>query len=652
MAALVAAPPSIASHFDQHGTLLQEKWFVAAAGASSAAVERALSNSIRAGADHHIVAAYKAYKDYKDDSDVAAKPLSLQTYVALLTRIAATDVYVGGASFGGIRGSALAQYAASIYADAAAAGHKSEQLDLLLLRAARFVAVDDAHITVRIFRAIAANKSASALASATASPESATSTSTPKQSSISIAVCNELIAALSMHGNVAACKALISRMLDVGIQAEVPTFCHLLEAYCRAGDLASAEGLYGQIAKHGTADQIHFANERLLRYYSATGNITKSHKYFDLITRSARSSSAQHSKSHHSTSTYNSMIRAFTERGLPGDAISTYKKMRRDGIEADTDTYALLIRVFGRSKNLTAASRVFYKKENVPGFQPSSDMYAALIEAYVLSGSPLLAWRTLRDSLVPWKQKKSSLDEMRLPRDRTKTVPASDEGVPTIPRHFPVSLVTPLAKDLAGKHMDYLADHFRLANLPTATRGMIIARLMQAALVDDVFGAKDAALASALYAELTSPTGCARSTDVPPLANACAIEALGEQNASIDTIVALFERTLEDAVMTGQASEAFQSVFTALSKLSDKQAASQRALALASQMQTDGVQLTAPVLSSLVSCFASVDEAKTQLSSILKAAVDAGVFPSTKQHNNLFEIIGEDAIKDLCGRIG
>ncbi|KAI8912138.1 hypothetical protein BC831DRAFT_491355 [Entophlyctis helioformis] len=676
----------------------QQAWFTAPKADPIVAL-RAFDNALKAGTNAQLLAAYDFLRSL-GASALANVPTSL--FVGLLERLvdpASSDV-------AGLTGTRRTDAAARIRSDFLESGHAaSREVDLLALRSARFVDNDHLDRAVRLFRDIvgkdsvgtgatsaqaAAEQTVNAAASkadptpsqdtpaaevdanaqaAGASNASAAARRRPASAPADRVLCDELVAAFAAHGHVAVCKALIARMLEARIQPEVSTFCHLLDAYCNAGDLTSAETLSAQILSHGTPEQIAWARESLLIGFSRLGNATKAQKYFDALSRfsngavqTARAKDIKgaagvgKAQSIQTTAQFNALIRVSCERGLPGEVMRVYKTMRHEGVEANSETYALMIRAYGRSKNLTAASRLFYKKENVPGFVPSTDMQAALIEAYILAGESLLAWRVLADPATdPSKQPAlpshwtfGPPQHLRNKQKRSSEAVSEQAAAASLFQRITLDMVAPLAKDLSGKHIDYLRDRMRLANIPAEARSVVIAQLMRAALVDSpAYGAQDTKLALDLYGEFTAEGGSARGTLVPVSAHAAAVEALGIAGRT-DEAVALFERTLEDAAIAGEATAAYTALFAGLAAAAGSPSTAEAAVKYLALMQRDGVVADAMTLTHAARCFGSQDEARSKLDGVLTGATARGIVPDPSRHDALYMLVGAEAVESVC----
>ncbi|KAH6570628.1 hypothetical protein BASA60_007608 [Batrachochytrium salamandrivorans] len=579
------------SRVNRFGQFDQSSWFDATHSTDPNVRVRALENSLKAGTDAQLISAYDAVRQLGAD---ALSKISHRVYLAILERVVMTQT--SGAFFGNVPRRVIDDYIL---------GKKAESPVNL----------------------------ADKTGSASADPSLA-ETNVPVTAVLNADICNELVAVFAMAKQPEICKKLIARMLSVGIQPQIATFCQLLIAYCTIGDMDTAESLSDQIFEHGDPIHAKIVREQLLAGFSKAGNITKTQKYFDQISQSIQP---------HTTSTYNSRMRVYCERGLPGDAFRIYREMRRDHIEANSETFTNLINVYGRAKNITAASRLYYKMEGVLGFKPSPEMQTAVLEAYLTAGDSLLAWRMVRHIVSPHGHVAKS---QKLPNpDRDAKI----SGGPKL--LLPTGMFSALAKDLSGKHIDYLRNRVDLSKIPIRARGAVLAKLMQAALVTDHHGPRDAKLVMALYSEFTEEKGCCVLSSPPPLAHVCAIEALGVLGQTEEAIQ-LFETTLDDTCVTGTVSLAYSALFSALGHASDRKMAHQVATKHLAHARRDGVVMSSDLLERIVGCFKEEDKAIKAVQAVY-TGVDLVKFvmPVGGAHPKLVSALKSAPIDSLCALI-
>ncbi|KAJ3161993.1 hypothetical protein HDU86_005691 [Geranomyces michiganensis] len=230
-------------------------------------------------------------------------------------------------------------------------------------------------------------------------------------------------------------EALVSLFAEAGHSAEAaellkrsPTaagYAAVIRSYANSQSMDAAVEVYQEMLAARVTPTAAII-EALIDGYAAGGRITSAFKYFnELKARGLPQSSAA----------WTGMIRVHAVKGNVGDAVSYYRQMREAGVEATAETYTHLIAVHGKHKDIAGASRFFYKKELVKGFEFSPQMYAALMEAYATAGQLDLAWRTF-----------------------AQAVKASPEiEIPAVPA---------LVADVAGKHPSYLRDMIRGSGIP------------------------------------------------------------------------------------------------------------------------------------------------------------------------------------------
>ncbi|KAJ8328035.1 hypothetical protein QVD99_006238 [Batrachochytrium dendrobatidis] len=628
---------SPSNNFNKLGQLNQLSWFDAGLSTDPIVHLRALDNSLKAGTDAQLLAAYDSLRALGKE---ALSKISHRTYLSLMDRVVMTRVNT--LYFGNTTGVVLADIALKIRNDYMQSGHQAQQeMDVFTLRAARYAAKTDLDKAVRICRQVIGEYSDFQTSQRASAGHHESETSTAAATLVDVTICNELIAVFAAANQPEICKSLISRMMEVGLQPQITTFCHLLIAYCNVGDMETAETLSVQIFEHGDAEHALTIRQHLLQGYAQIGNITKTQKYFDQITYSTHK---------HTTETYNASMRVYCERGLPGDAIRKYQSMRRAQVEANADTFTNLIRCYGKGKNITAASRLYYKMENVIGFRPTTDMQTAMIEAYLNCGDSMLAWTVLRHTINDPRNNTTN-------NRNNSNHPDRDAGKPITPAALPISLFLAISKDLSGKHIDYLRDRIHLSRMPIRSRGVILAKLMQAALVSNAYGPKDPSLVLTLYNEFTVKDGCAVSSPPPPLGHICAIQAMGILGQSKEALK-LFETTLDDCLATGMATEAYTAIFSALSNSTDKAYAMKQAQEMLTHFERDGVDGNATdLLEQLVGCFESVSKQRgaIDLATAANSSIDQkkriAFVPIPGVHPRLCALLKHEPVETLCALI-
>lgn len=292
-------------------------------------------------------------------------------------------------------------------------------------------------------------------------------------------VMNSLLSILGSLGRPEAAKELYSRMKTKGLLNE-DTQLALLEIYSSTGNLAIAQTLF---------DQMTSQNEKailaLMSGYAAAGQMTMVSKFVNMVPKDASKIVLSRAKT--------CLIQAYAERGLPGDALATYREMRDQGLTVDPKGYQFMIMSHLAQQNIRGALKWFYKKENVPGWKPSVGMYAALVKVYLSAGDSIAAWKTVKEALG---------------------------SKPRV--HVPSDLVRDLCLDLKGKPIDYLRDRIQLAGFSDRMKSAVFQKLMQVAVEE-----KQPDLCVALYSEYHLTGGVAQDLFVPFRSHLSAMKAHG-----------------------------------------------------------------------------------------------------------------------------
>ncbi|KAL2913111.1 hypothetical protein HK105_207347 [Polyrhizophydium stewartii] len=356
------------TRMDRYGVFDHTSWFEAPAGDAMAAA-RVLDNALKAGTDVQVLRAYGAVRELGASALGKVSHRSFQTLLERVqasvgARTVATEASSLSAHFGGLTGTAVAELAFQVREDYLASEHApSIEMDVAVLRLLRHVEVEEVSTAVQAIKAMTQDWASVDAAKGTGDGDGSGKGGTRTSSFVTAETCNEIVSVFAASGQVDVCKAVIARMLELGITADVETFCRLVVGQCNAGDVAGAEELAEQIYEHGSKEQVRFVRESLLRAHAQQGNVSQAHKYFDAIGRAAAAAGeASTEAGGQTTGTYNSLLLAFAERGLPGDVTRTYRRMRQAQVEGDAETYVFMIRGYGRAGDATSAARAYRRR--------------------------------------------------------------------------------------------------------------------------------------------------------------------------------------------------------------------------------------------------------------------------------------------------
>ncbi|KAJ3360735.1 hypothetical protein HDU91_004376, partial [Kappamyces sp. JEL0680] len=389
-----------------------------------------------------------------------------------------------------------------------------------------------------------------------------------------------------------------SKHLQDDVQSQSQAMVALGTVYALNGQLDKAEALFQQFQNVAGSfpvlkSSFHMA---LLQGYSKVGDVTQSRKHFGSF-----SSSPKHLRQ----LAFGHMMNAFAQKGLPGDAGLLYKQLLEQGLAASPRVFEGMVRSCIPSKDATLAANYFSKVSGNRLVKPSMGMYDALLQVQLAAGENLVAWKTLVASLAAFKAN----------RTRSSRV------------HVPIGMARALAKDLKGKHIDYLRDRMRLSFVPLAHRGQVVAKLMYAALYPGPGEEPDAGLALALYNEIFDESGCASSSGIPTMAHINAIVAHGLQGTP-DKALEIFQSMIDTSF--DRELDAYNALLGALARANKKELVLKYFKDLQDNNLTPSAETWEAVLT--VADPASVSEWKDQI-------VNGGYIPSPVQHQHLLEAL-------------
>ena len=418
---------------------------------------------------------YKTYTIVQKNGQAAINRIPEKSFIDLLQRCAKGH-------FGFLKGFTLFKFASQVRADYMARQVDGEvfsaspDIDAMVVECASFIPAESLD---RVVQFVASNHPISS--------------STAK---LHPGLYASLIKVLGMGGRIEAAEELYFKLASMqGVDLSLPSLA-LCKIYCNAGQMSKAEELYNGLKENGISFHTPSYCVALIRGWAKVGDLQQTRKYFNQFTLK--------DEQHLRTIAFAALIQCYAVRGLPGDAGFAYKDLRDQGLPASPSIFESMIRSFIPIKDITGANRWFQKIMGAKLLRPSMGMYEALTRAQLAGGESLVAWKTFAKSLTAFKYIRSKSSRV----------------------HISFSMAETLVEDVRGKHIDYLRDHMRLAFVPVAHRGEVLAKFMYAALNHSSAPA-DAKLALSFYNEFYEKDGCASEAGITIMAHINAIKAHG-----------------------------------------------------------------------------------------------------------------------------
>jgi hypothetical protein len=171
---------------------------------------------------------------------------------------------------------------------------------------------------------------------------------------------------------------------------------------------------------------------------------------------------------------------ALSKRGNLSEAIEEFSKIHRNGLPTVPLALEGLMDGFKRVKNMAGIVR-YYHFGDAYHVKPTLEMHLTLVGGHFAVGEPVAGWR------------------------RAKAVLEVLHPLKNQPFHCPPALLTLLASDIQGKHLDYTLDHLSFAKFPPTWIPGLLLGLMETLVTrgNQMDGALVEQL-SALFTESTS----------------------------------------------------------------------------------------------------------------------------------------------------
>lgn len=153
-----------------------------------------------------------------------------------------------------------------------------------------------------------------------------------------------MITACSQHGQTEQAFLLFSRMISEGFCPNEFTICSVLKACGENGALMYGKQLHGTIVKKVFKNDV-FIGTVLVDMYAKNKEILESRKVFDGMRK-------------RNTVTWTSIIAGYARNGLPEEAITLFRTMRRRNISANNLTMVSILQACGSIRSLLLGKEI------------------------------------------------------------------------------------------------------------------------------------------------------------------------------------------------------------------------------------------------------------------------------------------------------
>ncbi|KAJ3125687.1 hypothetical protein HK098_008279 [Nowakowskiella sp. JEL0407] len=201
------------------------------------------------------------------------------------------------------------------------------------------------------------------------------------------AVYEALIQELAQSGRVEFAHEILTALQSSDLKVNDNTIASVIRGYGRLRQTEEAQKLFSTSFKDQSRPSV-VLYEAIIDVYGKSGEVGAAQSFLRELRSSYKSTT---------TEAWAGLINAFAESRNAGGAADAYRQMRLEGVAASSRTLEHMIRVHGTTKDLAGAVKYFYKKESVDGFVPDIGMCEALVDAYMVKGDILPAWRLIRE---------------------------------------------------------------------------------------------------------------------------------------------------------------------------------------------------------------------------------------------------------------
>ncbi|KAG0214218.1 hypothetical protein BGX33_002352 [Mortierella sp. NVP41] len=180
---------------------------------------------------------------------------------------------------------------------------------------------------------------------------------------------NQLIYVNALEGNVKNAEQVMQLMEEVGVQPDLDSFTHLMEAYSNAGDLKKAQGTIDMMLSNGIVPAMEAFNS-LMKIHVRRRDITGAFQVFEAL------------KKHHNpdVDVFTNLVRGCLRADEYDLGWKVFDQMQRSGATPVESTYSLMIHACAKTDQVERALDIF-RTYPTRKLQPTDATFNSLIHA-------------------------------------------------------------------------------------------------------------------------------------------------------------------------------------------------------------------------------------------------------------------------------
>ncbi|KAG0373791.1 hypothetical protein BGX24_011237 [Mortierella sp. AD032] len=180
---------------------------------------------------------------------------------------------------------------------------------------------------------------------------------------------NQLIYVNALEGNAQNAEQVMQLMEEVGVQPDLDSFTHLMEAYSNSGDLKKAQGTLEMMLSNGVVPSMPAYNS-LMKIHVRRRDVTGAFQVFEAL------------KKHHNpdVDVFTNLVRGCLRADEYDLGWKVFDQMQRSGATPVESTYSLMIRACAKTDQVERALDIFrtYPSRKL---QPTDATFNSLIHA-------------------------------------------------------------------------------------------------------------------------------------------------------------------------------------------------------------------------------------------------------------------------------
>ncbi|KAF9956756.1 hypothetical protein BGZ72_002481 [Mortierella alpina] len=190
-----------------------------------------------------------------------------------------------------------------------------------------------------------------------------------KVQSLGVDEWNKLIYVNALEGNANNAEQVMKLMEEVGVQPNMESFDHLMEAYANGGNLKKAQGTIEMILKNGLVPSMNAYNS-LMRIHVKSRDISSAFRVFEAL------------KKHHNpdVDVFTNLVKGCLRAQEYDLGWKIFDQMQRSGATPVESTYALMIHACAKTDQVEKALDIF-KTYPIRKLQPTDATFNSLIHA-------------------------------------------------------------------------------------------------------------------------------------------------------------------------------------------------------------------------------------------------------------------------------